>query len=99
MFFDGHERDDVEYRGQFLRKMIEIGYLHPEQASTPEAAAAFPSDIPLALAEQRAKTVVFFHDESTFHVNEDQPFEWGKKGSFMLHPKKQRVWHYDLGLC
>ena len=100
MFFDGHERDDVvEYRGQFLRKMIEIGFLHPEQAPTPEAAAAFPSDVPLALAEQRAKTVVFFHDESTFHVNEDQPFQWGEKRQLHAASKKQRVWHYDLGLC
>ena len=44
--------------------------------------------MPLALAEQ-AKTVVFFHDESTFHVNEDQPFQWGEKGSFMLRPKSK----------
>ena len=72
MFFDGHEREDVvAYRQVFLRKMIEVGFLHPEQAPTPEAAAVFPHDVPLALAEERAKTVVFFHDESTFHVNED----------------------------
>ena len=90
MFFDGHERDDVvEYRGNFLRKMIEVGFLHPEQAPTPEAAAAFPPDVPLALAAERAKTVVFFHDESTFHVNKDQPFQWGKKGTYMLRPKSK----------
>ena len=30
MFFDGHERDDVvEYRGKFLRQLIELGFLHP----------------------------------------------------------------------
>ena len=41
------------------------------------------------LAEERAKTVLFFHDESTFHVNKDQPFQWGKKGTYMLRPKSK----------
>lgn len=45
--------------------------------------------MPLALAEERAKTVVFFHDESTFHVNKDQPFQWNEKGNCILRPKSK----------
>ncbi len=90
MFFDGHERDDVVVaRKNFLDEMVRIGFLHPEHAPTPEAARAFPSNLPLASLETRQKTVVLFHDESTFHVNEDQNFAWGQKGEHMLRPKSK----------
>ena len=90
MFFDGQECEDVvAYRGVFLQRMIEVGFLHPEQAPTPEAVAAFPDYVPLPRLEHREKTVVFFHDESTFHVKEDQPFQWGEKGNYRLRPKSK----------
>ena len=73
MCFDGHEREDVvKERGAFLTKLHECGFLHPSEAPTPEAAATFPSSVPLAQSAVREKTVVRFHDESTFHANEDQ---------------------------
>ena len=90
MYIDGHEREDVvKERGVFLRQMVEIGFLHPDQAPPPESQRAFPSDIPLPSTEVRKKTVVFFHDESTFNSNEDQHFQWGKKGEHMLRPKSK----------
>ena len=33
------------------------------------------------------KTVVLFHDESTFQSNEDQPTLWGEKGTSVMRPK------------
>lgn len=90
LFFDGHERDDVvAYRGEFVRKMIETGFLHPEQAPTPEAQSAFPHDVPLASTGTREKAVFFFLDKSTFQANDDQKFVWGLKGTHMLRPKSQ----------
>ena len=90
LFFDGHEREDVvEARGAYLLKMAEIGFLHPDQAPTPESARAFPTSIPLASTETREKTVVFFHDESTFMANEGQTTMWGKKGEHILSPKSK----------
>ena len=90
MFFDGHEREDVvKERKIFLEKMIETGFLHPGDAPTPQAASAFPSSVPLAPADVREKTVVIFHDESTFQANEDQSKMWGKKGEHMLRPKSK----------
>ena len=40
-FVDGHERDDVvEYRSQFLRKMIGLGFLNHNNAPTDDAKTA-----------------------------------------------------------
>ena len=90
MFFDGHEREDVvKERDIFLSKMVELGFLHPSEAPTPDAARAFPPSVPLPLSEVRVKTVVIFHDESTFHANEDQKSMWGVKGEHMLRPKSK----------
>ena len=89
-YFDGHEREDVvKQREEFLKKMIEVGYIHPEQAPTPEAQRAFPNDAPLASSETREKAAVIFHDESTFNANDDQGTQWGVKGEGMLRPKSK----------
>ena len=89
MYFDGHEREDVIVYRQKLVNMIEIGFLHPDQAPTPEAAQTFPAAIALASTETRNKTVVFFHDECTFQANDDQTRLWGKKGEFVIRPKSK----------
>ena len=68
MYFDGHEREDVVARNEFVRTMCKIGFLHPEEASTPTARSAFPRDIALVSSEQRQKTIVIFHDETTFNA-------------------------------
>ena len=70
-------------------EMAKIGFIHPDQAPTPASARSFPSDIPLPSTKSRNKTVLFFHDESTFNSNEDQHFQWGKRGEHMLHPKSK----------
>lgn len=45
-YVDGHEQEDVvEYRGQFLRKMIGQGFLNRDNAPTPEAKLALPEDL------------------------------------------------------
>ena len=31
----------------------------------------------------------FFHDESTFNSNEDQPTQWGERGQHVLKPKSK----------
>ena len=89
-YFDGHEREDVvQARIVFLEEMIKVGFLHPELAPNAEAQQAFPKEVPLASSERRSKTVVIFHDESTFNANDDQPTQWGKRGEGMLRPKSK----------
>ena len=81
IFIDGHERDDVvESRKLFLRKMVKLGFLHFTNAPTEDAVKALPADINSLTKERHSKTVVFFHDKSTFTANEDQPTQWGTKG-------------------
>ena len=83
-FIDGHERDDdVESRKLFLRKMVKLGFTN---APTENAVKCLPADIDIdsPTNERRSKTVIVFHDESTFTVNEDHPTQWGMKGDKML---------------
>ena len=90
IFIDGHERDDVvESRKLFLRKMVKLGFLHFTNAPTEDAVKALPDDIDQPTNERRSKTVVFFHDESTFTANEDQPTQWGMKGEKVMKKKSK----------
>ena len=90
IFIDGHEREDVvDSHKLFLRKMTKLGFLHFTNAPTEDAMKALPSDIDPPTNDTRSKTVVFFHDESTFMSNEDQPTQWGMKGEKMMKPKSK----------
>lgn len=90
IFVDGHERPDVvESRAKFLRKMVKLGFLHFTNAPTEQAARALPEDVEPPILERRDKTVVFFHDETTFQSNEDQTLQWGTKGTKMMKPKSR----------
>lgn len=89
-YVDGHERDDVvEYRRTFLRRMVGLGFLNQENAPTEEARNALPADLSLPPREMLDKTVVIFHDESTFQANEDQPTLWAEKGASVMRPKSK----------
>ena len=73
----------------FLQKMIEIGFLNYCNAPTEGAQKALPTDNDPPMLEQQSKTVVFFHDETTFSANEDQNIMWGIKGHKMIKPKSK----------
>lgn len=89
-FVDGHERDDVvEYRKTFLRRMVALGFLNRDNAPTDEARNALPADLEIPQPGVLAKTVVLFHDESTFQANEDQPTVWAMPGTSVMRPKSR----------
>lgn len=89
-FVDGHERPDVvEYRNKFLRKMVGLGFLDESNAPTDEAKQALPKDIEPPRPELKEKTVVLFHDETTFQANDDQPTLWAEKGTSIMRPKSK----------
>ncbi len=72
-YVDGHERSDVvEYRQTFLRRLCSLGFLNKNNAPTPKGAQSLPSDLECPFDNQINKTVVLFHDESTFQANDDQ---------------------------
>ena len=89
-FVDGHEREDVvEYRIKFLRRMVCLGFLNPDNAPTEEAKIALPSDLHAPPTEVIEKTIVLFHDETTFQANEDQPTLWAERGTNVMRPKSR----------
>lgn len=90
-FVDGHEREDVvEYRNIFLRRMITLGFLHPRNAPTEEAKEVLQRmDLECSRPDLLDKTVIFFHDESTFQANDDQKTFWGTKDTYVIRPKSR----------
>ena len=47
------------------------------------------SDEPPAQPSTFKKLVLIFHDESTFHSNDDQGWMWGEKNKIVIKPKGQ----------
>ena len=83
VYIDGHERQDVvDYRKLYLRKLEVL-----------EATHALPppvSDEPQTSVSSGRKTLVLiYHDESTFHSNDDQGWVWAEKWSQQIKPKGQ----------
>ena len=46
-------------------------------------------DEPPPETSDRRKLVLIFHDESTFHSNDDQGWMWAEKGKQPIKPKSQ----------
>ena len=89
-FVDGHEREDVvEHHTKFLWQMVSLGFLNPNNTPTEEARDALPSYIGTPNADVINKTIVLFHDQTTFQANEDQPTLWAAKGTKVMLPKLQ----------
>ena len=68
--------------------MIGLGFLNEHNAPTELAKQALPTDLecPSSILD---KTVVIFHDESTFQANDDQPTLWAEKGTNVIRPKSR----------
>ena len=66
---------------------MSLGFLNPDNAPTDEAKNAQPSDLGPPPAEVIEKTVVLFHDETTFQANVNQPTHWAEKGTRVMRPK------------
>ena len=69
--------------------MFASGFLNKENAPTPEAALALPTDLESPTNEQIAKSVIIFHDESTFQANDDESWLWGVKGESVIRPRSR----------
>ena len=63
--------------------MVGLGSINRANAPTEEAKHALPVGIE-PQQERIDKTVIFFRDESIYHVNEDQPSLWGGSNTHVL---------------
>ena len=82
VFIDGHERSDVvEYRKLYLRKLEILESTHAPPPPVSDQCAPEPSD--------RRKLVLIFHDEATYHSNDDQKWMWSEQGKQPIRPKSQ----------
>ena len=66
-----------------------LGFINEGNAPTDEAKHSLPSDLECPQQEIISKTVIFFHDGSTFQSNDDQPTFWGTKGTQIIKPKSK----------
>ena len=69
--------------------MIALGFLNESNAPTETAKQSLPTDLQCPPQEVIDKTIVFYHDESTFQANEDQSTFWGIKGTVVMNPKNK----------
>ena len=86
LYFDGHERADVvEYRRIYLRKLevLQISHIPPPSCSGGHTEEAIGS----STAQKRL--VLLYHDESCFHANEGQQWQWTEVDKLALRPKSQ----------
>ena len=84
--FDGHEREDVEeYRKIYLRK---IDILHSTHLPPPIRSTGQTEEI-LGNESSEKRLVLIYHDESSFHANEGQSWQWAEEDKLIIRPKRQ----------
>ena len=71
----------VDYRKIYSRKLEALESTHAPHPPT--------SDEPTLEPSHRRKLVLIFHDESTFHSNNDQGWMWAENGKQPIKPKSQ----------
>jgi len=72
----------VEYRKLYLRRLEVISSTHAPPPFCEDEQPVEPF-----IGPQRKRVVLIFHDESTFHSNEDQGWMWAEKGKQPIRPK------------
>lgn len=82
-FVAGHECDDVEH----IFDTTDITWV--PNAPSEEAKKALPDDIVYPSQAVLDKTILLFHDKSTFQWNDDQSTFWGTKGPHVTRPKSK----------
>ena len=70
-----------------MRKMVGNGFLNKSNMSMPSIESAFLSDLEIPRDEVIKKSIVIFHDESTFQANDEESWMWGEHELCVLKPK------------
>ena len=83
IYIDRHERRDVvDYHKLYLRKLEVLESTHsPPLPVSDETGTSVSSSM--------KRLVLLYHDESTFHSNDDQGWVWSEKWGQQIRPKGQ----------
>ena len=74
IYVDGHEREDVVMdRDEFFKSMTALGFLQISNAPSEETAGLLPD---VEVSPDANDTIFWFHDESTYHANDDEFTMW-----------------------
>ena len=74
IYVNGHERNDIVVaRDEFLKSMTALGFLKQYNAPSEEMANFLPD---VAVSPDASNTIFWFHDESTYHANDDEVMMW-----------------------
>ena len=69
--------------------MVALGFFNESNAPTEEAKKALPADLDRPRPEVLDKTVLLFHEETTFQANDDQRTLWAEKDTNVMRPKSK----------
>ena len=75
----------MEYRKLFLHKIeiLQSTHLPPPACSTGQTQEIIGNE------SSEKRLVLIYHDESNFHANEGQSWQWAKEDKLMIRPKSQ----------
>ena len=86
LYFDGHERGDmVEYRKLYLRKLEILQSTH----LPPPACFSGHTEESIGNVSSEKRLVLIYYDESVFHANDAQSWQWAEEDKITIHPKSQ----------
>ena len=86
LYFDGHERGDVvEYRKLYLRKLEILQSTH----LPPPACFSGQTEESIGNVSSEKRLVLIYHDESVFHANDAQSWQWAEEDKITIRPKSQ----------
>ncbi|MCG8622251.1 MAG: hypothetical protein MJE68_09690 [Proteobacteria bacterium] len=85
IYVDGHERADViEARRDFLKTMTTLGFLNENNAPNEEVGQLLPK---VTVVPDEKETIFWFHDESSYNANDNQPTMWKDQTMQVMRPK------------
>jgi hypothetical protein len=95
-YVDGHEREDVvQYRGQFLHRMVE----YERRVGHWDGAMEDEDYVAPQLTPGERRLIVVTHDESIFYSNEAVSVIWEEDGHNHLRPKSRGRSQHVSGFC
>ena len=84
IYVDGYDRADViEARSEYLKTTTTLGF-HDWKASNEDIGQLLPK---ITVSSDEKETIFWFHDDSSYNANDDQPTMWKDQIMQVMQPK------------